>query len=100
MEPRLSFVTLGVRDLGTSIRFYADGLRLRQLKSLPTVSFFDLGGVRLALTYDSFEEARRRMLGLGTLVEVLEPAELRASVAAYAREIATFYANALAPAGD
>lgn len=58
------------------------------------------GGVRLALTYDSFEEARRRMLGLGTLVEVLEPAELRASVAAYAREIATFYANALAPAGD
>jgi predicted DNA-binding transcriptional regulator YafY len=56
------------------------------------------GGVTLALTYDSFEEARTRLLGLGTLVEVLEPAELRESVAAYAREIAAFYANALAPA--
>src|SRR5690349_15363857 len=56
------------------------------------------GGVRLALTYDSFEEARRRMLGLGTLVEVLEPAELRASVATFAREIAAFYAMPLAPA--
>jgi catechol 2,3-dioxygenase-like lactoylglutathione lyase family enzyme len=49
VEPRLSFVTLGVSDLGRATRFYADGLRLQQLKSLPTVSFFDLGGVRLAL---------------------------------------------------
>src|SRR5690242_13881866 len=56
------------------------------------------GGVTLALTYDSFEEARTRMLGLGTQVEVLEPAELRESVAAYAREIAAFYTNALATA--
>jgi catechol 2,3-dioxygenase-like lactoylglutathione lyase family enzyme len=49
MEPRLSFVTLGVNDLRRATRFYAAGLGLRQLKSLPTVSFFDLGRTRLAL---------------------------------------------------
>jgi catechol 2,3-dioxygenase-like lactoylglutathione lyase family enzyme len=49
MEPRLSFVTLGVNDLPRATRFYAEGLGLRQLKSLPTVSFFDLGRTRLAL---------------------------------------------------
>jgi uncharacterized protein len=49
MEPRLSFVTLGVNDLRRATRFYAEGLGLRQLKSLPTVSFFDLGRTRLAL---------------------------------------------------
>jgi uncharacterized protein len=49
MEPQLSFVTLGVRDLARATRFYAEGLALRQLKSLPTVSFFDLGKARLAL---------------------------------------------------
>jgi uncharacterized protein len=49
MEPQLSFVTLGVHDLARATRFYAEGLGLRQLKSLPTVSFFDLGKTRLAL---------------------------------------------------
>jgi uncharacterized protein len=49
MEPRLSFVTLGVDDLPRATRFYGQGLGLRQLKSLPTVSFFDLGSTRLAL---------------------------------------------------
>jgi catechol 2,3-dioxygenase-like lactoylglutathione lyase family enzyme len=49
MEPRLSFVTLGVNDLPRATRFYSEGLGLRQLKSLPTVSFFDLGRTRLAL---------------------------------------------------
>jgi catechol 2,3-dioxygenase-like lactoylglutathione lyase family enzyme len=49
MEPRISFVTLGVTDLARATRFYADGLRLPRLKSPPTVSFFDLGRTRLAL---------------------------------------------------
>jgi uncharacterized protein len=49
MEPRLSFVTLGVNDLPRATRFYGQGLGLRQLKSLPSVSFFDLGRTRLAL---------------------------------------------------
>jgi uncharacterized protein len=49
MEPRISFVTLGVADLERATRFYGDGLGLPQLKSPPTVSFFELGKTWLAL---------------------------------------------------
>ena len=49
MEPRISFVTLGVADLDRATRFYREGLRLPRLKSPPTVSFFELGAIRLAL---------------------------------------------------
>src|SRR6476646_386838 len=47
--PQLSFVTLGVSDLPGATQFYGEGLGLKQLKSLPAASFFDLGSVRLAL---------------------------------------------------
>ena len=49
MEPRISFITLGVADLERATRFYADVLRLPQLKSPPTVSFFEMGRTWLAL---------------------------------------------------
>jgi catechol 2,3-dioxygenase-like lactoylglutathione lyase family enzyme len=49
MEPRISFVTLGVEDLERSTQFYAAGLGFPQLKSPAAVSFFDLGPCRLAL---------------------------------------------------
>lgn len=49
MEPRISFVTLAVADLGRATTFYAEGLRLPRLKSPPNASFFDLGAIRLAL---------------------------------------------------
>lgn len=49
MEPRISFVTLGVSDLARATRFYAEGLRLPRLKSPPSVSFFELGVTWLAL---------------------------------------------------
>jgi catechol 2,3-dioxygenase-like lactoylglutathione lyase family enzyme len=49
MEPRLSFVTLGVADLERATRFYENGLGLARLESPPTVSFFELGKTRLAL---------------------------------------------------
>ncbi|MBA3445222.1 MAG: VOC family protein [Gemmatimonadales bacterium] len=49
MEPRISFVTLGVGDLERSTRFYEAGLGLPRLKSPPTVSFFELGKTWLAL---------------------------------------------------
>ena len=49
MEPRLSFVTLGVTDLERATRFYEKGLGLARLKSPPTVSFFELGRTWLAL---------------------------------------------------
>ena len=49
MEPRISFVTLGVADLERATRFYADGLGLPRLNSPPGVSFFELGKTWLAL---------------------------------------------------
>ena len=49
MEPRLSFVTLGVADLERATRFYEEGLSLERLESPPTVSFFELGKTWLAL---------------------------------------------------
>lgn len=49
MEPRLSLVTLGVRDLDASTRFYRDVLGLPQLETPPGVSFFELGRTWLSL---------------------------------------------------
>ena len=49
MEPRISFVTLGVSDLERATAFYENGLGLPRLKSPPTVSFFELGQTWLAL---------------------------------------------------
>jgi catechol 2,3-dioxygenase-like lactoylglutathione lyase family enzyme len=49
MEPRVSFITLGVRDLERSIRFYRDGLGLPQRPTPPTVAFFEMGRTWLSL---------------------------------------------------
>jgi predicted DNA-binding transcriptional regulator YafY len=51
------------------------------------------GWVTVTLNFDSFEAARSRALGLGTLVEVLEPLELRAAVSDSAAQLAAFYAR-------
>lgn len=49
MDPRISFVTLGVRDLERMTRFYADVLKLPQLETPPEVTFFEMGTTWLAL---------------------------------------------------
>jgi uncharacterized protein len=50
MEPRVSFITLGVRDLARATSFYRDVLRLPQLPSPPgVVSFFEMGKTWLSL---------------------------------------------------
>jgi uncharacterized protein len=49
MEPRISFVTLGVQDLERTTRFYADVLRLPRIPTPPEVSFFEMGRTWLAL---------------------------------------------------
>ncbi len=49
MQPRLSFLTLGVRDLARAIAFYRDGLGLEADTKYEGVAFIPMGSVRLAL---------------------------------------------------
>ncbi len=49
MNPRISMITLGVRDLATSIRFYEQGLGFPRMESPPDVAFFTLNGTWLGL---------------------------------------------------
>lgn len=49
MEPRISFITLGVRDLARAVRFYAETLGLPQKQTPPEVAFFEMGRTWLAL---------------------------------------------------
>jgi catechol 2,3-dioxygenase-like lactoylglutathione lyase family enzyme len=49
MEPRLSFVTLGVTDLERATLFYESVLRLPRVPTPPGVSFFELGRTWLGL---------------------------------------------------
>jgi len=49
MKPRISMITLGVRDLQASIRFYEQGLGLPRMASPPEVAFFTLNGTWLGL---------------------------------------------------
>lgn len=49
MEPRLSLITLGVRDLARSIEFYEKGLGLPRREGGEGVAFFETRGTWLAL---------------------------------------------------
>lgn len=50
MKSRISMVSLGVKDLERSVRFYRDGLRFPMLDSPPGVAFFKLNGTWLGLS--------------------------------------------------
>lgn len=49
MKPRISMITLGVTDMGRSIKFYEEGLGFPRLESPPEIAFFPLGGTWLGL---------------------------------------------------
>lgn len=49
MKPRISMITLGVRDLPAAVRFYEQGMGLPKMESPPEVAFFTLNGTWLAL---------------------------------------------------
>ena len=49
MKPRISMITLAVRDLAASVRFYESGLGFPKMASSPTVAFFTLNGSWLGL---------------------------------------------------
>ena len=49
MNPRISMITLGVRDLNAAIAFYEQGLGFPRMESPPEVAFFTLNGSWLGL---------------------------------------------------
>lgn len=49
MKPRISMITLGVRDLAISVKFYEQGLGFPRMESPPEVAFFTLNGSWLGL---------------------------------------------------
>ena len=49
MKPRISMITLGVRDLAVSVGFYEGGLGFPRMNSPPGVAFFTLNGTWLGL---------------------------------------------------
>lgn len=49
MKPRISMITLGVRDLAAAVEFYEKGLGFPRMESPPEVAFFTLNGTWLAL---------------------------------------------------
>ncbi|MCA9235260.1 MAG: VOC family protein [Planctomycetales bacterium] len=49
MKPRISMITLGVRDLPAAVKFYEQGLGFPRRKSSPEVAFFTLNGTWLGL---------------------------------------------------
>ena len=49
MRPRISMITLGVRDLAAAIEFYEKGLGFPRMESPPEVAFFTLTGTWLGL---------------------------------------------------
>ena len=50
MEPRISIITLGVKDMPLAIRFYRDGLGLpTDAKDDANIAFFQTTGTRLAV---------------------------------------------------
>ena len=49
MQPRISMITLGVKDLERSVEFYKEGLGFPKMDSPPEVAFFTLNGSWLGL---------------------------------------------------
>ena len=49
MKPRISMITLGVRDLSRAIEFYEKGMGFPRMESPPEVAFFTLDGTWLGL---------------------------------------------------
>jgi uncharacterized glyoxalase superfamily protein PhnB len=49
MQPRISMITLGVRDMARAVEFYEQGLGFPRMESPPGVAFFTLNGTWLGL---------------------------------------------------
>jgi catechol 2,3-dioxygenase-like lactoylglutathione lyase family enzyme len=96
MQPRISMITLGVRDLAAAVKFYGEGLGFPRMDSSPAVAFFTLNGTwlglygRAALAEDVGVPAEGRGFAAVTLAHnVHTEAEVDAVMAQAARAGAT-----------
>jgi catechol 2,3-dioxygenase-like lactoylglutathione lyase family enzyme len=85
MEQRLSLVTLGVADLDRARRFYEDGLGWKRGNDNPSVAFYQLPGMILALWSAAalaedagVPAARSGFSGLSLAINQRSPAEVDA----------------------
>ena len=83
-------VTVRVAPQGIPIlpHLFGEGIRLVVEQAPPADSE---GWITIPLLFQSLENARGRLLALGSLVEVLEPTELRHSLIQQVEEIVAFY---------
>jgi predicted DNA-binding transcriptional regulator YafY len=70
-------------------RHLGEAVRSQVLDAAPSAA----GQLELDLVFDSIQEARMSLLGLGAAMEVLSPVELRAEMARAAREVLTVYTD-------
>jgi predicted DNA-binding transcriptional regulator YafY len=62
-----------------------------RFRQLPQAALQPDGWTKLELSFESFTDARSRLLGMGRAVEVLAPEPLRRSLADFARQIVDLY---------
>ena len=83
-------VTVLISPLLNSI--LSSNLEIDFQKTITSRETPDSGGrVKATLQFDSFEDARTYLLGMGNSVEVLEPESLRLNIIDYARQISDMY---------
>ncbi|MGL4396829.1 MAG: VOC family protein [Hyphomicrobium sp.] len=91
MQPRISLITLGVADVGRARRFYEDLGFTAASDSNESVTFFDAGGVvlalfgRAALAADAgIADAPVAFAGIALAHNVAAPADVDSAIKAFA----------------
>ena len=69
---RVSMISLGVKDIARSIRFYSETLELPMAGKPGEVAFFKSGDITIVLNQPAGQKARHQIAGS---VEVIFPAE-------------------------
>lgn len=72
-------------------RYFGDRAREWLARAAPPD---EQGWVELTLSFESFEEARARLLGLGRAVKIIQPGVLRQSVVDFAEQVLALYGPA------
>jgi hypothetical protein len=71
-------------------RYFGRGIQTKISQAEPAD---EEGWIKLALSFESYEAARDRLLGFGRGIEVLEPLSLRLSILDYAEQVLSLYSK-------